>query len=255
MTLHHDARHSIDVTHGTDEAAWTAWSAMSAWPRIDPATMGERRVVVLAAHPDDEVLAVGGTLALLARLGAVVTFVWATSGEASHPGSQSPVAADLARLRVQESRAALATLGVGGADAMWLGLPDGGLDLRYDDLVRCVRATVRAGDVVLAPFRGDGHPDHEACGHAAALVAGEVGAELAEFPIWAWNWAEPEDPRVPWRRAGVIELPAGIRAMKAAAIQDFHTQVQAIGPAAADGPVLPEAVLAHFRREIEVLFR
>jgi LmbE family N-acetylglucosaminyl deacetylase len=238
----------IDVDRGTAESLWREWSAPAAWPTMDLSSWLDRRVVVLAAHPDDEVLAIGGTLALLAERRVPITCVWATSGEASHPGSTVPAARDLARLRVREAQAALSQLGV-VAEAAWLGLPDGGLDERYDDLARAVRAVHRPGDVWLAPFRGDGHPDHEACGRAAA----EAVDDLVELPIWAWHWATPGDERVPWERARAVPLRADIVARKAAAVAEFHTQIAPIGPDPADGPVLPASVLDHFRREFEVL--
>jgi LmbE family N-acetylglucosaminyl deacetylase len=128
-------------------------------------------------------------------------------------------------------------------------LPDGGLAERQLDLTRAVRALHRSGDVWFAPFRGDGHPDHEACGRAAA----EVAEDLVEAPIWAWHWASPGDERIPWKRARAVAVPADVMARKDAAIAEFRSQVTAIGPGPADGPVLPERVLDHFRRRVEVV--
>jgi LmbE family N-acetylglucosaminyl deacetylase len=238
----------IDVDRGTDERLWRDWPRMATWPALDLASWRGRRAVVLSAHPDDEVLALGGTLTLLGRLGIPLTFVWATNGEASHPGSRAPAVDDLARLRRLETRSALARLGIDGA-ATWLGMPDGGLAERQLDLTCALRALHRPGDLWFAPFRGDGHPDHEACGRAAAEVAGE----LVEAPIWAWHWATPGDERIPWKRARAVALPENVLARKSAAIAEFHTQVTAIGPGPADGPVLPGQVLEHFRRRFEVV--
>ena len=42
-------------------------------------------MVVIAAHPDDEVLGVGGTMAVLAAGGAQLRLIAVTDGEASHP--------------------------------------------------------------------------------------------------------------------------------------------------------------------------
>jgi LmbE family N-acetylglucosaminyl deacetylase len=238
----------IDVDRGTDELLWREWPAMASWPPLDLASWRGRRAVVLSAHPDDEVLALGGTLTLLHRLGVPLTFVWATNGEASHPGSLALAVDDLGRLRRLETRAALALLGIDGA-GMWLGLPDGELTERQLDLTRAVRALHRPGDLWFAPFRGDGHPDHEACGRAAA----EVAEGLVEAPVWAWHWATPADERIPWHRARAVALPTEVLAGKEAAIAEFRTQVTAIGPDPADGPVLTERVLDHFRRRVEVV--
>ena len=240
---------AIEPLAGTDESAWAAWPASGGWPVLDPSRLAGRTVAVLAAHPDDEVLGVGGLVHQLAAQGTRLRFVWATDGEASHPGSVSPTARDLAAVRRAESAAALVRLGAAEAPRVRLGLPDGGLAAHPDDLVRRLRAVVHRDDVVIAPWSGDGHPDHEACGAAAARVAKQV----LEYPVWAWHWARPDDPRVPWARATKVLLPPEARSAKQAAVACFASQVAPIGPEPADGPVLPERVLAHFARDHEVL--
>ncbi len=239
----------IEPLAGTPESAWAAWPDLARWPVLDLSLLTARPVVVLAAHPDDEVLGVGGLVKRLADLGARMRFVWATDGEASHPGSSSPTSRDLAAVRRAESAAAVRRLGAGDAPRLRLGMPDGGLSVRPADLERRLRAVVHADDVVLAPWSGDGHPDHEACGAAARRVARRV----LEYPIWAWHWARPGDPRVPWARATRVLLPPDAHAAKQAAVSCFVSQVTPIGPGAADGPVLPPGVLAHFARDHEVL--
>ena len=64
-----------------------------------------RRVVVLSAHPDDESLGCGGTMALLAAAGAEVSLVIATDGEATH-GSAQTGAQTAPRRRAAGGRAA-----------------------------------------------------------------------------------------------------------------------------------------------------
>ena len=71
---------------GTAEAAWRAWPALRLLPMADSASWTS--AVVVAAHPDDEILGAGGTIALLARAGARLRLVAVTDGEASHPGTE-----------------------------------------------------------------------------------------------------------------------------------------------------------------------
>ncbi len=236
--------------HGTDEQCWAQWPERAQWPRLDMTDLGPR-VVVLAAHPDDEVLGAGGLVVALAASGADLRFVWATDGEASHVGSTAVAPGRLAALRRAESAAALALLGAGEAPGHRLGLPDGGLAGREADLVEALREVVLPDDVVVAPWSGDGHPDHEACGRAARSVC----ARVLEYPVWMWHWARPGDDRVPWSRARRLDLDAGARERKAAAVACFVSQVQPLGPAPVDGPVLPPQVLAHFARDHEVVLR
>ena len=68
----------------TDESS--GWRALSfaVWPLLGEAA-GLGRVVVIAPHPDDEVLGAGATTATLALQGARVVVIAVTDGEASNP--------------------------------------------------------------------------------------------------------------------------------------------------------------------------
>jgi LmbE family N-acetylglucosaminyl deacetylase len=230
---------------GTPETLWRPW--LDAAPRqpLDLDRFSGRRVIVLAAHPDDEVLGVGGLLAALAARGSQIVAVWATDGEASHPGSQAIEPDRLGWLRRAESRRALAALGVTPLLSVVLGLPDGALGDWLAALRAAVRDLVGPDDVVLAPWRGDGHPDHEAVG----LVAAELATTLLEYPIWMWHWAMPDDGRVPWSRLRTVAVPDP--GAKARAIDAFDTQVRPIGPAPEDAAILPPDVVARFARPYE----
>src|SRR3954462_5637511 len=85
-----------------------------------------RTILVVFAHPDDESLACGGTIARLADAGARVIVICASRGER---GSPSGAVRDesLGRTRSEEIRAAARTLGV--AELILLNHPDG--DLRW----------------------------------------------------------------------------------------------------------------------------
>ncbi len=233
---------------GTDEERWNEWFAAREFPPLEVRLSPGTRVVVLAAHPDDEVLGVGGLMSAAREAGCEVVTLWATDGDASHPesGAISPVR--LAALRRQESQRALARLGVEPVESITLGLPDGAVSDHADRLRAAVERVVRDDDLVVAPWRGDAHPDHERVGRVAAEVTGS----LLEYPIWMWHWAAPGDQRVPWSRLRTVAVPDP--AAKAGAIDAFDTQVRPIGPRPEDGPVLPPHVVAHFLRPFEVVF-
>ncbi len=65
-------------------AAWRAALAQHRPPALG--SPGWSRVVVVAAHPDDETLGAGPALRALVAAGAEPTIVVATDGEAAHPG-------------------------------------------------------------------------------------------------------------------------------------------------------------------------
>ena len=245
---------------GTPETVWLPFLDELAPPPL-ALHPPPRRAVVLAPHPDDEVLGVGGLLALLARTGTPVQVVTVTDGEASHPDSAAVTPAELAGRRAAESVAALAALGLRAA-VRRLGLTDGGADTLEQAVAAALTDDaddadhrVGTGDWLLAPWVGDGHPDHEAVGRAALTVAGRIGARLIAYPIWAWHWTRPTDPTLPWDRAAVVRLPDSVRRAKATAIRAFRSQLEPLGPDPADAPVLPAEVLARFARRFELVFR
>lgn len=126
-----------------------------------------RRVVVLGAHPDDESLGCGGTMALLADAGADVSLVIATDGEATHGSALT--GEETARLRREEAERAGRIL---GADTRLLGHPDGGLAQCVDHLARDLAAVLdeRRPEALFLPWFLDGHPDHQALSDALTLV-------------------------------------------------------------------------------------
>ncbi len=241
---------------GTPESVWRAWGRT-----FPPFSLeGCPGLVVVAPHPDDEVLGAGGLLALAASAGFDVTVVAVTDGGASHPGSPTLRADQLRALRPRESVAALAELGL-HTEPVRLGVPDGHVAEHEDAITDALVAVVDevtdgspGTPWVVSTWRGDGHPDHEATGRAAARAAAAVGSRLVEHPVWTWHWSHPDDPRVPWDRAVRLVLPPAVQAAKVAAVARFVTQVLPLSEDPADAPVLGPHVLARLLRPTEVYF-
>ncbi|WP_431886942.1 PIG-L deacetylase family protein [Micromonospora wenchangensis] len=238
------------VDAGTDESSWRAWPAPAGWPVL-ALDDGVRAVppLVVAPHPDDEVLGVGGLVAMLA---GDVEIAVVTDGEASHPDSTVHPRATLAAIRRAETVTACGLLGVAPTAIDHLGHPDGGVDEAA--LAGALTGRLTPGRWCVTTWRGDGHPDHEAVGRAAATACRRTGAILLEFPVWTWHWARPDHPDVPWHRARRIDLTGPARSAKLAAVDAFRSQVLPLGPAPADAAILPPNVLARFARPYETVF-
>jgi LmbE family N-acetylglucosaminyl deacetylase len=234
------------VGTGTDESRWLDWPAVRSWP--DLALTPPMPPLVVAPHPDDEILGVGGILALIGQAEVVAV----TDGEASHPDSTVYTQAELSAIRQDETRRALCYLGLPEAPVHRLAHPDGHIDEAA--LTAFLTAELTPGRWCFATWRGDGHPDHEAVGRAAATACAAIGAVLLEYPIWMWHWAEPDDERVPWDRVHGVDLSESAQWAKAAAIAEFTSQIGPLGPEPGDAAILPPHVLARFRRPFEVIF-
>lgn len=96
-------------------------------------------VLAFFAHPDDETMLAGGTMALLAKCGARVHYLCATRGEGGETG-EPPICtrSELGRVRQQEIECAVRALG--GASLAFLDYidptvsADGTLHAYTDDL-------------------------------------------------------------------------------------------------------------------------
>ena len=242
---------SIVPGRGRAEALWQRWPVLADLPPLDVATC--RRAVVVAPHPDDETLAVGGLIALLLAGGARVVLVAATDGEASHPASTAATPDRLRAVRAAETEQALGALGPGHVEQVRLRLPDGALSAHEAALGAALAGRLHPGDWCVAPFEDDGHPDHDVAGRVARAACARTGARALRYPLWAWHWARPDDPRVPWAQAVRVELSARAARAKRAALACYPSQTEPLGTAPEDAAVVPPAVLAHFLRPYEVL--
>ncbi|WP_250450023.1 PIG-L family deacetylase [Caballeronia sp. ATUFL_M2_KS44] len=239
---------------GTPEATWQGWAGLGALPEVGPAELVPfgGRAVVIAPHPDYEVLGTGGLLARLSELSRNVLIVAVTDGAASHPHSTEWSPERLAAARPLETREALQRLNLRQVQVARLGLQDGAAERIEPGLLGGLSKCLQPDDIVFAPWRYDGHPDHEAVGRAACLAADALGLPFVEVPLCTWHWASPDDARVPWSRARRILLDDATHARKLRAVQAFRSQLES-DKATGQAPVLAEHVLARLTRSYEVV--
>jgi len=237
---------------GTSAEDWRHHPSWGAVPELGLLNGDVRctRLVVVAAHPDDESLGAGGLIATAAAAGLAVYVVLLTAGEASHPASPTMSRHALATRRLAEAERALGILAP-EAPLVFLGASDGG--------VAGVEAEVTAslvdligdgrGTLLAAPWRHDGHADHEAAGRAAAAAALRTGARLAEYPVWMWHRDRPD--QAPWSQMRRIDLSPQVTQRKWLAIHAHATQVRPLSAQPEDRVMLSGRVLAHFNAPVE----
>lgn len=155
------------------------------------ALFGFRRVLVVAAHPDDAEWYVGGSLRLLANLGAEVHVVVATDGES---GPNRIGAEDLRAARREEQLAAAEINGY--SHVYMLGLPDRAAS-RGHQLASDLRKIWRdiQPEAVLTfdpqyPSLPYLHEDHQGVGAVVLRLWGEEAAPRP--PIYLWQSRRPD---------------------------------------------------------------
>lgn len=245
----------IQASAGTRWADWQhcAHLARATWINPEQLCPPGTRLVVVAPHPDDEILACGGLLCSFSGREQDLVLISVTDGEGSHQDSAYWTEHRLRRDRPLESRHALQRLDLSLNELDWrrLNLKDSAVARNEAFLVNHLNQLLKPGDVLLTTWRGDGHSDHEAVGRACAQAAQARQARLVEVPVWAWHWASPDDPRLPWPRAHRIQLDKAAVARKQQAIAAHVSQMEAD-----EGrpPVLPPALLECLLQPFELVF-
>jgi LmbE family N-acetylglucosaminyl deacetylase len=220
------------------------------------AILNGRRALILAPHPDDESLGCGGLIAAACAAGLVPLVVVLTDGAASHPGSAAYPPARLRALREAETARAAACLGLPEDRLQFLRQPDGalpGAGAAFDAVVALAAGLGRAAGcrLVIGPWGGDPHCDHEAGAAIAAAVAARTGWQLLSYPVW--GWLRDGDGRLDEARRGGWRLNISDQLeRKQRAISAHESQYGGVITDAPDGFTLPAALLAVFARPFEV---
>lgn len=178
-------------------------------------TASAKRLLLVHAHPDDETITTGGTIARYASEGVEVTVLTCTLGEEGEvigdawAGLVAAEADQLGGYRIAELSAALSALGsaaprfLDGAgryrDSGMIGTPSAAnprafVNARLDEAVGAVVAVIREirPHVVITydPNGGYGHPDHIQA-HVITTAAVKAAATTA-YPETGEPWSTPK---------------------------------------------------------------
>jgi LmbE family N-acetylglucosaminyl deacetylase len=184
--------------------------AVSAAPALPPIDAGTT-LLVIAPHPDDEILCCAGVIQRVLRAGGHASVVWVTSGDASFLGlllierglpGQTGKARALGVRRMTEARAATARLGVPASGQMFLGYPDRGL-LALLGGHRLLPYTSPATGAAAVPYPEALFPGHPYDGESLELDLAAVLERVHPTLILA---PSPRDRHPDHRAAGLITI-------------------------------------------------
>lgn len=175
------------------------------------------RVLHLAPHADDDVIACGGTLSLHAEAGDPVQVIVVFSGEAGDPdGRFDPT--EYAAIRQREARAGGEILGLHNYE-FW-NFPEGHTPVA-EELIAvthklCARVLDLAPDIIYAPWIGEHHLDHYVLARVARMALFAI-----DFQGEAWGW-EVWTPLIPTH---IVDVTS-VYDKKVAALEQHQTQLK-----------------------------
>jgi len=220
---------------GTPEEEWRFLQTTPWTPQAGP-------LVVLGPHPDDETLGAGGLIYTWVQRRLPVTVISVTDGEAACPEIR-----ELEAIRRAELLCALRMLSCDGAIRLLsLGIPDGHVCEHEEKLAKVLKSVITDDTTLIAPFELDGHPDHDAVGRVARVLAQSYNVGLAQYPIWAWHQATPE--LLSSRELGSFSLSDDAQVAKRRATSCHASQLRD----RPGGAIVPPHVRRYFQRPYEV---
>jgi LmbE family N-acetylglucosaminyl deacetylase len=178
--------------------------------------LGARGIVIIAPHPDDEILGCGALMAAVADQGQPVWVIYLTDGGASQPNLSADARVNLVHRRQSEAIAGLSELGIPNSAAIFIGAPDGSLksSATYTKLATYkLQELIRQGCVssVFVTCQDDDHPDHKAAYRLAVSALRDYpGVQLFAYPVSSRiDEGSPRDPSmafpIPFNTEGFLQ--------------------------------------------------
>lgn len=162
------------------------------------------KVLIIAPHPDDEVIGCGGLIARLVNEKHSPHIIIMSGGEGSHNGCCNTPKQDIVVARRRLTRNALAVLGVPVENIHELDYPDGSINThnpeteKLKDLIAKIKP-----DAIFVPHWGEGWADH--------VNARKIGIELVlddtevyEYCVWMWYYNVWRG--LDWRNAAILRM-------------------------------------------------
>ena len=208
------------------------------------------KTVIVAPHPDDEVIGCAGLIQALVECGTPPHVIILTGGEGSHRGCCDTSAEEIIAARHQLTLKAADTLGLPESHIHCLCYPDGGVAIEHPETERLqVLLSELNPQSVFVPHRGEGWSDHlQAAEIDKHLLKGQ-DASIYEYCVWMWYY---NVWRLDFRQARLLRMSRAHHQRKLQAIDEYVTPQAPCGKPWSG--VLPKSFLKAARWNKELYF-
>lgn len=199
------------------------------------------RVLIVAPHPDDEVLGCSGIIQQYIKHEVEVSVLILTRGENSL--KEDPEQIKIARTRMAEEAATL----LGVSQLLWGDLTDGQIChadmIKFADLVRSVRP-----DILFIPHYLEGWSDHEATEYKWRELIQQVDLPVKCFHYCVWFWYSmpySKFSKVSWSKAFVVKMSQEAYLRKCMAIDIYLSGISPVTGKPYSGELPEEFIYAN----------
>lgn len=147
-----------------------------------------KKAIIVAPHPDDEVIGCGGLISRLVAEGNAPHIIVMTGGEGSHRGCCNVSGVEIKSARRMLTRDALSILGVPIENIHELNYPDGGISSEHPqtEKLKMLIDEIKP-DSVFVPHWGEGWPDHVKTAEIVKSIVPD-GTTIYEYCVWMWYY-------------------------------------------------------------------
>lgn len=152
-------------------------------------------ILIFSPHPDDDILACGGTIAHKLRKGHRISIVYMTDGRHSYSAHNMqdiagcPTPEELKGIRYKEAISAVRWLGVPEQNLFFLDYEDGSLEYFISPAatrVKLILDEINPGEIYY-PSEIDSHRDHKATAAVVTSVLDKTNHECRRFVYLIWK--------------------------------------------------------------------
>ena len=219
--------------------------------RCSPSLPLTDNIVIIAPHPDDELIGCAGLIQALVERGTPPHVIILTGGEGSHRGCCDTSAEEIIAARHQLTLKAAATLDLPESHIHCLHYPDGGVTLEHPETERLqALLSELAPQSVFVPHRGEGWSDHLQTAEITKHLFKGQDVSIYEYCVWMWYY---NVWRLDFKQARVLHMSRAQHQRKLQAIDEYVTPLASCGKPWSG--VLPEPFLKAAKWNKELYFK
>ena len=204
--------------------------------------------VIIAPHPDDEVIGCAGLIQALVERDTPPHVIILTGGEGSHRGCCNTPQETIVAERHQLTIKAAETLGLSQSNIHCLEYPDSGIDFAHAETEKLKTLLHQLSpNAIFVPHNGEGWSDHiNVMGIVKKLMKCHV-VNIYEYCVWMWYY---NVWNLDYPNARILKMTPAQRQRKLQAIEQYTKPLAPCGKPWSG--VLPKAFLkaAHWKREL-----
>ena len=183
--------------------------------------------IIIAPHPDDEVLGCGGLIHRLCKQGRPPHVAILTGGGQSHSECCRLSESDIKAERRIMAFEILQNLGLPTDHLHLLDFPDGSISAQHGEMQTLLNLVAEIQpDVVFIPHHGEGWPDHLVCRVLVEKMPALGAAAVYEYCVWFWYY---NIWKLDWSRVSLLRMTKEEYIAKCSAVEEYTEKTAPCG--------------------------